>query len=122
MGTLLPWQQKQVLIALLFITFFHIWCTHSLRQQQSLVLPIAMNTLLFWQQKQVLITLLFEGIQILYLVQMFFEVFVISFIFVAMDTMLPRQKKQCTCNICNITLSLVHIHFEATAVPGIICC
>ena len=85
MDTLLPWQQKQVLITLLFITFFHIWCTHSLRQQQSLVLPIAMDTLLSWQQKQVLITLLFEAIQSSYLVQMFLEVFVISFIFVVME-------------------------------------
>ena len=45
-GYLVTMAKKQVLIALLFITFFHIWYTNSLRQQQSLVLPIAMNTLL----------------------------------------------------------------------------
>ena len=41
-----------------------------------------MDTMLSWQQKHVLVTLLFEGIG---------------------------------------TLSLVHIHFEATAIPDIIC-
>ena len=48
-----------------------------------MVFFVAMNTMLPWQQKHVLVTILFEGIE---------------------------------------TLSLVHIHFEAPAIPGIICC
>ena len=73
-----------------------------------------------------LITLLSEGIQISYLVQMFLEVFVISFIFccygynVTMETEAMYLYHLLFEGIG--TLSLVHIHFEATAVPGIICC
>ena len=80
-GYIVTMTTKASAYSIAFHNIFHIWCTHSFRQQQSLVLPIAMNTLLSWQQKQVLITLLFEGIQISYLVQMFLEVFVISFTF-----------------------------------------
>ena len=70
-----------------------------MRQQQSLVLLVAMDTLLSWQQKQMLITLLFEGTQTLYLVQMFLEVLVISGISCCYGHNVTMVTEACTCNI-----------------------
>ena len=68
MDTLLPWQQKQVLITLLFEGIRTSYLVHTFLEATAIsgitccygyLVTIA---LLQWQQKEVLITLLFEGI------------------------------------------------------------
>ena len=79
MDTMLPWQQKQVLITLLLEGTRTSYLVYTFLEATAISgITVAMDTLLSWQQKQVLITLLFEGIRTSYLVHTFLEETAIS--------------------------------------------
>ena len=63
MDTLLPWQQKHVLIALLFeVVGTSFLVQRSIEATAICGMIVVMDTLLPWQQRHVLIALLFEAV------------------------------------------------------------
>ena len=81
MDTLLSWQQKQVLITLLFEGIQTSYLVQMFLE--ALVISgifVAMGIMLPWQQTHVLVTILFEGIGTLSLVHIHFEARAIPFI------------------------------------------
>ena len=126
MDILLPWQRKHALITLLFEGIrTSYYCTHSLRQQQSLVKVVAMDTLLPWQQKQVLTTLLFEGIKTSFLCTHSLRQQQSLVKVVAMDTLLSWQQKQVVIALLfeDIQTSyLVQMFLKVLVISGISCC
>ena len=79
MDTLLPWQQKQVLITLLFEHIRASYLVYTLREATAISgITCCYGYLVTWQQKQMLITLRFEGIRTSYLVHTFLEATAIS--------------------------------------------